>query len=99
RGRVLERRVDLCAALEVDRPVHVLAADRLVDEQRGDRGGHEQDRDDDPDLELRDEGEVVSRRQQVAELLVGGQGVARLRSRWSPAGPSSWTRTSRRRCE
>ena len=35
-GLVLEGEDDLGAAFEVDRPVHVLAAHRLVDEQGGD---------------------------------------------------------------
>ena len=59
----------------------------LLMNKRADGGGHEQDRDDRARLELRDEREVVSRRQQVAELVRGCSVMAgRLRS----TGCASW---------
>jgi hypothetical protein len=71
---ILEGEHHLGASLEVDRPVHVVAARGLVDEQGADGDGHQHERHQEPRLELRDEVEVVSRREQVAELVVLGHG-------------------------
>ena len=97
-GLVAERDDDLGATLEVDRPVHVLAAHRLVEEQDADRDGHQQDREDEPGLELRDERRSCCRAA-AGSGTCGCSLMAPLRWRSWPSRPSSWRRTSRRRSE